>query len=199
MQINKRLLLIGALMPIVYFFVLFGAGLLNPEFSHITQAPSELGADGAPYQWIVAFNTGLIIVGILGILGGLGIFMGLGKLGFGKIFKTIASLTIIMPSINMVLSGVFPLPDPNHSLLEVLFPVFFAPLFAALILRRISDLKIPVIILIIGFILNIAIFAGIIGIGGFVTDDNFGLWIRLWALIVMPATGYMCWMVRAKL
>ena len=121
------------------------------------------------------------------------------NLDFGRFFACAASLTVIMPSINMILSGVFPLPNPNHSFLEVMFPVFFAPLFAGLIIRRISDKRLPAIILFIGFILNIFIFAGIIGIGSFVGEDNLGLWIRIWTFIIMPSSGYMCWTVRSKL
>ncbi|MBT6033834.1 MAG: DUF998 domain-containing protein [Kordiimonadaceae bacterium] len=193
------MLFIGTLMPFVYFTILFGLGAFNPEYSNIRQAPSDLGADGAPYRMMAVFNAGLVLAGGLGIVGGIGLIIGLRNLDFGRFFACAASLTVIMPSINMILSGVFPLPNPNHSFLEVMFPVFFAPLFAGLIIRRISDKRLPAIILFIGFILNIFIFAGIIGIGSFVGEDNLGLWIRIWTFIIMPSSGYMCWTVRSKL
>ncbi len=195
---TKRLLLIGILMPIIYFAVVIIAGLLNPEFSHIREAGSELGRVGAPYIWKEAYNIALAVVGFLGVLGGIGLFYGLQKNGFGKVFMTLASLTVIMPSINLMLSGINPLPHPYHSLLEIIFPAFFAPLFAALIARRLTGSIAIVSILMIGFVANITIFVGVPGLGNYVAEDYLGLWLRIWSVIIMPSMGFMCWIVRER-
>ena len=199
MKMEKRLLLIGALMPIIYFTIVVIAGLLNPEFSHIREAGSELGRIGAPYIWKEAYNIALAVAGFLGVLGGLGLFYGLQKIGFGKVFMILASLTVIMPSINLMLSGINPLPHPYHSFLEIIFPAFFAPLFAALIAKRLIGSIAIVNILMIGFVANIIIFAGIPGFGNYVAEDYLGLWLRIWSIITMLSMGYMCWIVRERL
>ena len=67
--LTRMLLIAGITMPIIYFAALFIAGVLYPDYSHIRQLPSELGADGAPYEFAFAFNLALIIVGLCGLAG----------------------------------------------------------------------------------------------------------------------------------
>ena len=47
--LTRSLLLTGTAMPVLYFLALFTAGSLYPDYSHIRQVASDLGAVGAPY------------------------------------------------------------------------------------------------------------------------------------------------------
>lgn len=199
MRNEKNLLLAGVLVPFLYVAVLYAAGGLYPNYSHIVQIPSDLGADGAPYQWIGAFNIGLILVGVFGILSGVELFRGLLKLGRGKTLAVLTSLTVISVSVNMILSGVFPLPSPYHSLLELLLPSVFVSLFGAIALRKPSNSPMPAIIMFVAFIMNFILFGIMLGIGDIANEDNVGLWIRLWAAVLLPSIGYLCWVVRRRL
>ena len=199
MTTTKRMLLLGVIMPIFHFIVLYGFAAVNPDYNSFAQFPSDIGADGAPYHFGEAFNICIIIVGILGVIGGLGIYRGLDAAKFSKIFSIISALTLIMPSCNMIMSGVFPLPHDYHSLLEVIFPVFFAPLMAGLIAKKLGKSNNIVMLLYLGFVANIAIFAGVPGLGEYIDVSVVGFWVRVWVAIVMISSGYMCWLVFEKL
>ncbi len=195
MVLTKRLLEAGIFMPVFYFFVLYGFALVNPDYDSFTQFPSEIGAVGAPYLYGNAFNIGIIITGLLGVFGGVGLFIGLGRAGYSKVFSIITALTLIMPSINMIMSGVFPLPHDYHSLLEVIFPVFFAPLMAGLLARKMGKPDSLVWFLYVCFVANIAIFAGVPGLGEYLPEDMVGFWARVWVTMIMVISGYMCCLV----
>jgi len=62
-KIKKYLVICGIIGPIMFTIVLITLGFLHPEYNHITQYISELGATNAPYAGII--NTGLFFVGIL--------------------------------------------------------------------------------------------------------------------------------------
>lgn len=140
-----------------------------------------------------------MLVGVLGILSGVGLFVGLLKLGHGKFLAALTSITVIGISANMILSGVFPLPSPYHSLLELLLLGVFVPLFGAFALRKSSNSPVPAAIMFVAFLMNFILFALMLGVGGVVNENNVGLWIRLWAFVLLPSIGYLCWVVRRRL
>ena len=74
MLVERHLLLGGVLTPLTYFALLFAAGAFYPDFSHVRQVASELGADGAPYGGALAFNAGIVLVGLVGVGAAFGLF-----------------------------------------------------------------------------------------------------------------------------
>ena len=72
MDIDKTLLFAGVAMPVLYFVALFAAGAFYPDYSHIRQVASDLGAVGAPYAFAPVFNVALVGVALAGLGGALG-------------------------------------------------------------------------------------------------------------------------------
>src|SRR5215204_3886015 len=73
MKPKPLLMLCGMLAPVVYVFAVVIGGLLSPDYSHKSQAISELIEAGAPNKWLLdplfaLYNllTGAFAVGLLG-------------------------------------------------------------------------------------------------------------------------------------
>jgi len=62
-KIKKFLVICGIIAPLLFTIQLIIIGNYHPNYNHITQYLSELGAVNAPYANIK--NTGLSIIGIL--------------------------------------------------------------------------------------------------------------------------------------
>ena len=199
MQVVKKLLFAGAIMPVLYFTLLYTAGALYPDYSHVRQVASDLGADGAPYGWALEFNIGLVYVGLAGIAGAIGLFQGLRRLGGGFILTSVTSTVIVLPSVIMVMSGLFPLPSPWHANFHILLTGNLVPLFGALALRAMPNAATIRLLLIVGFGVNMGITGVLFGIGDLVNEGNLGLWLRLWVAAMLPQIGFLCWVVRSRL
>jgi hypothetical membrane protein len=120
----------GVALPFVYFGAQIAAMALNPGFDMATQQPSELGCCDAREPLIA--NVGFLVTGACGLLGGVGLGIGLRKLGGNLILAALAGLGMVLFGVAMTMSGLFPLPDPLHYGFG-LFPAgLLAPLFGAL-------------------------------------------------------------------
>lgn len=196
---EKRLLLAGALMPVLYFVLLLTFGSLYPDFSHVRQVASDLGADGAPYDWAGAFNIGLVLTALAGTAGAVGLFQGLRKLGSNFILTVLVSVTIVSPMASQAMSGIFPIPSPWHANFYMLLAGNLVPLFGAMALRTAPDTAAIRRLLFIGFGVNVGITAVLFGIGDLVTEANLGLWLRIWAAALLSLVGYLSWAVRSRM
>jgi len=176
MSRDRGLLFIGALMPILYFTVLIMAGFYYPDYSHIRQVASDLGAAGA--------------VGLIG---------GFGRLGASRLWALATSVTIITPALSLGMSGLFPLPSPYHSNFYMLVLGILTPLFGALTLRGVARTGPLRAMLLFAFGAALVLVAILFGLGGLVSEDNLGLWLRIWAAISLPPVGLLCWAVRQRI
>jgi hypothetical membrane protein len=182
--IQGPLLIAGVLGPLVYVALVAAATLLFPGYSHATQFISELGASGAPHPAV--FNYGLMLAGGLTILGAAGLSGRLLKLGGGWVPSALAGLTLAMFGASIVLGGVFPLPDERHMAWGTGFAVQVAPLFVLVALRNASGLRWLKALLIATFVainMNLAV---MFGVGDLVSQDNIGLWQRVYAFAMYP-------------
>lgn len=102
----------GVALPFIYFANLFGFGWLTPGFDQASQMPSELGIAGLPFAGL--FNAGLIAVGVALLLAGIGLAIGLRKIGTHWVLAELTSLSVGLPGYAMVMAGLIPLPDPLH-------------------------------------------------------------------------------------
>ena len=198
MSMERRLLFAGSGVPILYFAALFIAGALYPEFSHVTQQASDLGALDAPYAFGLVFNTALVGVALLGLAGAVGLILGLPHLSASRSLSIATGLALAMPSISIGQSGIFPLPSPYHSNILLLIAGMLTPLLGAIALRR-ADTPVVRLILAMSFLLGLAVVVLLFGVGGIVTVENVGLWLRVWAAVTLPAIGLLCYTVRNKL
>lgn len=199
MNIERPLLLAGTCMPVLYFALLYVAALFYPDFSHIRQVASDLGATDAPYAYAPIFNIGLLTVAMTGMAGALGLAIGLGKLGSGRALALITGLSLAMPSISLGMSGLFPLPSPYHSSFVLLLAGILTPLLGALCLRKVSGTGVMTLILFLAFAAALIVLAILFGLGGLVSEENVGLWLRIWAVVSLPPVGLLCWEVRRRL
>lgn len=192
----RPLLLVGALLPLLYFALLYSAGLFYPDYSHIKQVASDLGAQDAPYAFAGVFSIGLVIVAVAGLAGSAGLLSGLQRAGSGRLLAILTAITLAMPSISLGMSGLFPLPSPYHSSFVLLVAGIFTPLLAGLALRRVDGTEGMRLFLFLAFGAALLVLAFIFGLGGLVTNDNIGLWLRIWALVSFIPVGVLCWKVR---
>jgi len=195
----RRLLVAGMAMPALYFLALFIAGALYPEYSHVRQVASDLGAVGAPYGYATAFNIALVAVGLSGLAGSLGLALGLSRLGAARSLAVMAGLVPAMPSVSLVQSGLFPLPSPYHASFILLLVGVVTPVVGALALRRLPSTGPIRVTLCLAFAASLIVVGIIFGIGGLVTEDNLGLWLRVWAAVSLPTIGILCFVVRKRL
>ncbi|MBP6012465.1 MAG: DUF998 domain-containing protein [Alphaproteobacteria bacterium] len=193
-MITRALLAAGVALPVVYFASQIAAMVLNPSFDIATQQPSELGCCGVHHP-IVA-NVGFLITGACAVAGGVGIFIGLRRLGGNVVLAALAGLGMIMFGVAMTMSGAFPLPDPLHYGFG-LFPTgLLAPLFGALALKGAPAAR----WMILGsFVVTAGLVAVMFGVGGVIAESNLGYFSRAVALIAFPTIAYLCWTVSVRL
>ncbi len=133
---QKYLIISGIIAPILFSIQLTIIGFYHPNYNHITQYMSELGAINAPYANII--NAGFSIGGILILLFSYGLYKELNEKK--TIVKLIGSSLVGISGLSFFLIGFFPC-DPNcinvstigiiHSNLSnaAQIPLIFAPLF----------------------------------------------------------------------
>ena len=195
----RSLLVAGMAMPVLYFLALFIAGALYPEYSHVRQVASDLGAVGAPYGYATAFNAALVGVGLSGLAGSLGLALGLLRLGAARSLAVMAGVVPAMPSLSLVQSGFFPLPSPHHSSFILLLVGVLTPMVGAFALRRLPSTGPIRLTLYLAFAASLLVLGIIFGFGGLVTEANLGLWLRVWAAVSLPTIGILCFAVRKRL
>jgi len=135
-KIKKYLAICGIIAPLLFIIQLIIIGNYHPNYNHITQYMSELGAVNAPYANIK--NTGLFIVGILIVLFSFGMYIDLND---KKTKSTILGSSLIFISgISFLLLGFLPC-DPdciNFTTIGIIhgylantaqFPLIIAPYF----------------------------------------------------------------------
>jgi hypothetical membrane protein len=97
----------GIAAAIIFTISVITAGALHPDYSHLTQAISELGAKDAPYQDILNYG-GLIPAGILTFIFSIGMFRNIR----GNTFLYISSGLVMLIGLGRFFAGVFPC-DPG--------------------------------------------------------------------------------------
>lgn len=144
-NIRKFLVTCGIISPILFTFKIFIIGFFHPNYNHITQYMSELGAINAPYS--IINNAGLSIGGILIILFLYGFYI---ETYENKSLSSVIGLILIFISgLSFFLIGFFPC-DPNcinYSTIGIIhgylsntaqLPLIIAPLFLLSTFKRIK-------------------------------------------------------------
>jgi len=98
---RKFLAICGIIAPIIFAIIVIIAGLLRPDYSHLTNFVSELGAVGAPNAIMQRIN--FVLVGIPIVAFTFGLHRGIGE-GKGSI---IGPLLIAIFGLSAVVSGIF--------------------------------------------------------------------------------------------
>ena len=98
---QRFLAICGIIAPIIFIIILMIASLLRPDYSHLINFVSELGAVGAPYAIIQRIN--FVLTGILIVAFTFGLHRGIGD-GKGSI---IGPLLVAIFGLSAVVSGIF--------------------------------------------------------------------------------------------
>ena len=141
---SRGLLLAGIAAPVVLTVAIVLAGYYEPDYSHVSQYVSELGAVGASHQR--AFNSGgLFLSGVLTVLFALGLYLRV------KPHTSLVATSVLaaLAGVGRLVAGLFPcdagcnmeemsLPATVHSLAAFigLLSGALAPIFLAIGLRR---------------------------------------------------------------
>lgn len=192
-MLASLLLRIGALGPVIFYGVIVAGGLMTPGYNHMTQYASELGQAGAPTAKL--FNYGIMAVGGAMILGGLGLFLGLRKLGGGILMPLLTAIAIGLYGASFIIGGLHPMPDPMHQAYNLIFAGVAGPLLAVLALGDRNQVSGAKSLALISFLAAAALLAIMMNLGGFnlVHKADVGLWQR--GLIVATTL----WMLSAFL
>ncbi len=107
---TTRLLYLGKGIPVIFWITLLICGLLLPEYSHLSNLVSQLGAVGTETQLL--FSVGLLVCSILSVLFVIGLYRTCRQVGL----STIPVLLILFYSFSIAGAAVFPLPLRLHSI-----------------------------------------------------------------------------------
>ncbi|MEQ1817748.1 MAG: DUF998 domain-containing protein [Terricaulis sp.] len=191
---SYRVLLIGgAAVPFLYFGSQIAAVLLNPGYDIAGQQPSDLGCCQANMP-IVA-NLGFIATGIAALMSGLGLFAGLRHLQANIVLAALAGLGLSLFGVAMTMSGVFPLPNPLHYGFGLTLAGILTPLFGGLAFKDGGAAR---WIVLFGFVVSIVLVVLSLGIGGFASDANIGIFVRAISIVAFPTIAYLCWSVMQR-
>ncbi|HEX6898447.1 MAG TPA: DUF998 domain-containing protein [Thermoanaerobaculia bacterium] len=184
---ERVLLMAGIAVPILYYGTMLVSSLFFPGYSHITRYASELGGPDAIRPAI--FNTGIILLGICGIAAGFGYTFALRRLTGKKTLPILAGLLLGLFGVAMVMGGLFPMPDERHGAYGLGMAVQLAPLFLWLALLKHPGLRGLKLFLLVTFVVSLAMFAIMMGVGQMVTRANVGLFQRMYSLTTFTWIG----------
>jgi len=139
-EMKKILLLNGLFGPIIFSFVLYIIGYYMPNYNHITQYMSELGAVNAPYALFINI-FGFSIIGINIILFSLGLDDSIEN--NNSLFKyKFPILLLTLSGFSFILLGIFPC-DPNCMAISIIGKIhgIFAGLAQFLLIFGVLFLK----------------------------------------------------------
>jgi hypothetical membrane protein len=111
MMRRKRLLYLGASIPIVFFGTTFICGYMQGNYNHFTRMVSELGTIGTKSQFV--FMAGLLVCSILSVL----FVVGLYKTCKETNLSVIPVALILLYSVSIAGAAIFPLPLRLHGIL----------------------------------------------------------------------------------
>jgi hypothetical protein len=120
------------------------------------------------------------------LIGALGFFRALQHLGTNPVLTWLTSSVLALYGAGALMAGFFPLPDSRHNGFYLFYAIFFGPGLFAITLWNRRDSRLLKGYLITTNILMIATYVVIMGIGGFVTRTNVGLFLRINALAALP-------------
>lgn len=128
----------GILGPILYIVVITIVGYLHPDYNHISQSMSELGAIDAPYK-LIANTLGFPLLGLFMIAFAIGIDHGIKRNRASRVGPAL----VVLSGVSMIVTGIFPCDSgcidvsrigTTHSVFATIAAISFsiAPIFIAI-------------------------------------------------------------------
>ena len=200
-QFRRRrfLLRIGIAAPILAYVSVGVAALTWPGFDHATQYISELGGEAAPHPAI--FNVGVLVSGVGAGVAGIGFGLSVLALGGARISAAIIALCFGLAGVGLVLSSLYPWPDPRHLAINLGLGIQLAPLAMVWALRRIEDMgRLRAFLLAVFAVMAVlTVLTKHLIFKGLVNDDNVGWWERAFAIVLVGWTGIAAYVLERRL
>ena len=196
---RRFLLRIGIAAPILAYVSVGVAALTWPGFDHATQYISELGGAAAPHPAI--FNVGVLVSGAGAGLAGIGFALAVIALGGARFSAAIIALCFGLAGVGLVLSSMYPWPDPRHLAINLGLGIQIAPLAMVWALRRLEGME-RLRIFLLGVFVVMAILTVLtkhLIFKGLVNDDNVGWWERAFAIVLVGWTGVAAYVLERRL
>ncbi|MFM8753492.1 MAG: DUF998 domain-containing protein [Phenylobacterium sp.] len=196
---RRFLLRIGIAAPILAYVSVGVAALTWPGFDHATQYISELGGAAAPHPAI--FNVGVLVSGAGAGLAGIGFALAVIALGGARFSAAIIALCFGLAGVGLVLSSIYPWPDPRHLAINLGLGIQIAPLAMVWALRRLEGME-RLRIFLLGVFVVMAILTVLtkhLIFKGLVNDDNVGWWERAFAIVLVGWTGVAAYVLERRL
>jgi hypothetical membrane protein len=196
---RRFLLRIGIAAPILAYVSVGVAALTWPGFDHATQYISELGGEAAPHPAI--FNVGVLVSGVGAGVAGIGFGLSVLALGGARISAAIIALCFGLAGVGLVLSSLYPWPDPRHLAINLGLGIQLAPLAMVWALRRIEDMgRLRVFLLAVFAVMAVlTVLTKHLIFKGLVNDDNVGWWERAFAIVLVGWTGIAAYALERRL
>jgi hypothetical membrane protein len=196
---RRFLLRIGIAAPILAYVSVGVAALTWPGFDHATQYISELGGEAAPHPAI--FNVGVLVSGVGAGVAGIGFGLSVLALGGARISAAIIALCFGLAGVGLVLSSLYPWPDPRHLAINLGLGIQLAPLAMVWALRRIEDMgRLRIFLLAVFAVMAVlTVLTKHLIFKGLVNDDNVGWWERAFAIVLVGWTGIAAYALERRL
>jgi hypothetical membrane protein len=196
---RRFLLQIGIAAPILAHASVGVAALSWPGFDHATQYISELGGEAAPHPAI--FNVGVLVSGVGAGVAGIGFALSVLALGGARLSAAIIALCFALAGVGLVVSSIYPWPDPRHLAINLGLGIQIAPLAMVWALRNIEGMGrlrlflagVFVVMAILTVLTKHLLFKGL------VNDDNVGWWERAFAIVLVGWTGVAAYSLERRL
>ncbi|MBN1861153.1 MAG: DUF998 domain-containing protein [Candidatus Thermoplasmatota archaeon] len=195
-NVYRYLAFCGVIAPILFIFVILALGFMQPEYNHITQYMSELGAVDAPYA-VIMNTVGVPLLGVLIIAFAFVLNHGVNN-GNGSV---IGPILVVISGGSFILCGIF-ICDPDcipistvgiihgYMCLIAQFALILAPFFMLHSLARddkwcnyhIYSLTIAVLAVCMAILYNLDVFSDVTGL---IQRISFGvplLWVEIMSI-----------------
>ncbi|WP_428152259.1 DUF998 domain-containing protein [Brevundimonas sp.] len=198
-QAARALLLVGVAAPIFAFVAVLIATLSYAGFDHARQYLSELGGETASQPWI--FNFGVMIAGVLTGVAGIGFGLAVVILTRSPVSAVLVGLLFVLAGIGLVMSSLYPWPDPRHMAINLGLGIQLAPVFLLVALRHSLELT-----RLKRFLLGVFVIMAVLTVltkhlvfPGTVNDFNVGYWERAFAIVLVGWVGVAAYLMRRAL
>ena len=196
---RRFLLRIGIAAPILAYASVGVAALTWPGFDHAKQYISELGGAAAPHPAI--FNIGVLVSGAGAGVAGIGFALAVLALGGARISAAVIALCFGLAGVGLVLSSLYPWPDPRHLAINLGLGIQLAPLAIVWALRNIEGMgRLRIFLLAVFAVMAVlTVLTKHLIFQGLVNDDNVGWWERAFAIVLVGWTGVAAYALERRL
>lgn len=195
----RGLLLVGVAAPILALVAVLIAAVCYADFNHARQYLSELGGATAAYPWI--FNIGVLAAGAMTGVAGIGFGLAVYLIARAPASAVLVGLLFAAAGVGLVMSSLYPWPDPRHMAINLGLGIQLAPVFLLIALRQslaLTRLR--------HFLLGVFVLMAVLTVltkhlvfPGTVNDFNVGYWERAFAIVLVGWVGVAAHLLRRAL